>query len=207
MSHGFTLTLFATALLAAAPPHAAGAARAASPPCTVRTTSTRPGASCPALFGDERVWATNGASRRAALESVYEGTNTIWLTERGDWTNPTRASLRGIDLVETGVAPGCEPVAVLRVDARVAPGCEPGPYVVRVDDSLGSEGRVLGITAGVLLLEIDGVLRYTTADGGADPVWRMVWHPDWKFEERPVAGGMTPAASPYLRPPFVRRGR
>ncbi len=130
---------------------------------------------CPLVFGDDGARAANELERKSVLNFVLEGGSTVVIDHSGDWTTPTPVSIRNVELVDTSTdAHGGVARVAFDADAEDVD-CESGLYPLEVDDSMGDDGRILAIFDGVVLLELDGVLRYLAAPDARVPRWRVTW--------------------------------
>jgi hypothetical protein len=146
----------------------------------------KPAQECPELFGDRREHDENRVSRENSLEEVECLDNFINLVHSTDWTRPRRVSFEGLELVDTSTKETDEPVAVFRLDESVDEiECEPGLYLVRVDDSIGEDARVLAILENVVLIEWENDLGFLQIEGTQAPRWRTIWRSSWKLPRMP----------------------
>jgi hypothetical protein len=169
-------------------------------PATLQTA--RPASDCELLFGTDADRRRNAAHRASTLEEVEVREYTIDVTHSTSWAEPRPMDLQELTLVGTLVRRGCASLAIFELELDPARSqCPGGLYLVNVDDSIGAACPVLAIAENIVLVERDGELRYMSTQEANEPVWRMVWHPNWKFYGS--FGASTPP--PPARPQHPRR--
>ncbi len=205
-----TAALVAFGLLGA-PLAAAGPAVAAAdaePGSEVRSP-----AACPSLFGDPSARERNRRQRAGQLVAIEPGEHAINLIHSGSWRKPTPIRFKGLKLVSTAGAGRQRPSALVEVDELPATvRCAPGLYELHSDDSLGGSSRVLAILEDVLLLEVDGQLRYLAPQrfdaSATKPAFRMIWRSTWTLAGVAASSGTasaTASAASHARPKPIHR--
>ena len=63
--------------------------------------------------------------------------------------------------------------------------CPTGLYALKVDDSMGEDGRIIAILPDLLVIELQGSLHYLPMDPRDKPVWRLIWRSPWKVMRLP----------------------
>lgn len=130
---------------------------------------------CPLVFGDPSVIEANEADREAVLNFVLDLGSTVVIDHSGGWSAPKPVAFRGIDLIDTATIAGAEVAHVFfDAEAEEVP-CESGAYELQVDDAMGEDARIVSIVDGILLLEVDGELRYLAQKDASIPRWRVTW--------------------------------
>jgi hypothetical protein len=165
-------------------------------------------AACPLLFGDPAARERNRRQRAHRLDAVEPGEHAINLIYSGSWRKPTPIRFKGLKLVSTAGAGLQQPSALVEVgELPAAVDCRPGIYELHTDDSLGGSSRVLAILEDVLLLEVDGQLRYLAPQRfdatATKPAFRMIWRSTWTLAGV-AGGGGTASATPSARPKPTR---
>ena len=167
---------------------------------------TIPSRKCPGLFGDQSDHDENRSSRLDSLESVALTEYSIELVHMVDWETPEKVSLAGLVLKETSVDENDVPFAVLELeDSLDGIDCKPGLYIIRVDDSIGEDVRVLAIIEKSVLVEHGDDLAYLGIEGTQDPVWRLIWRSSWKMPRVPDSSRYQQSRSPRRKTSRKRR--
>jgi hypothetical protein len=139
------------------------------------TSELKPASACPRLFGAPASQMQNKLRREASISGIAQGEHLVNLIHITNWQAPTVIWLKGVELVAT--AEGSALLEVGELDEGLA--CEPGMYELKLDHSLGADGRVLAILDHSVLLEHAGVLRYIKVIRSDDPIFRMIWRSTW----------------------------
>lgn len=149
---------------------------------------------CEALLGDAQARTGNAQRREATLEEVDRGPHAIDIVHSGDWVEPRPIDFRELEDLQTVVVDECAPLAFADLTIeRLRLDCPAGPYRLEVDDSLGPTTRIVAILDQIVLVEHNDELRYLATEDAAEPVWRMIWHPPWKFYGSFGTSGPAPA--------------
>lgn len=154
---------------------------------------------CPSIFGTKNVRERNQERREARLHEVKSRQGKIELVHSvPKWDAPTQTSLPGMRVL------GVESGGVrIHVDNRYGTACPEGNYLLRVDDALGANGRVLAVLPTSFLIERDQALAYLTPETRrAAPNFRMVWRSNfvWVAQQSNKGGGATAATQTRSAP-------
>lgn len=168
---------------------------------------------CPDLFGSPED-ARRAAARRAnRLRFISEGKRSVLVVHSADhWRRARELRLPGWNIDAVGLSTDDQPVAVVRIPDTVRPPrCPPGPYVLTLDDRLGDRAHVLGMTEGLLFLEVDDRLAYVRFGDapGRDvgTAWASPWpiNPYAPSKAKSSRTSRSPARKPKAPPPRAPR--
>ncbi len=150
---------------------------------------TRGGNECPALFGAALDVEERRASREARLEDVSRSEVLLDVVHSDPaWQTPKPMRVHGFDVLGVEASPDGEPFARVHLSEAWSETCPAGDYLVRPDDSLGSEGAVLAVLDEGLLAEHKGQLIFLPTSGTHPPQFRMIW-------QSPFALNITPGSN------------
>jgi hypothetical protein len=193
-----SLTLAASAGDAPPPPRAEGMLQPQNAPAPI----------CLELTGTESDRAVNAQRRHDALAAVRvdEDQAVDVIHHEARWQAPRLVEFSGADLVAVrkDTPPTDDDAAALVVLHNPTASCPAGRYLVRVDDVLGDDGRVLAVLPQGLLVEQHGALLFWPKEGEEPPHFRAVWRSSF-WLSFPSSGGAPVAKGKAQRPPPKRR--
>lgn len=143
---------------------------------------------CPSIFGTDDVRERNQERRSAKLHEVRSRQGKIELVHSvPKWDAPTQTSLPGMQVMEIDTD-GIR----IRVDKSYGKACPEGDYLLRVDDALGANGRVLAVLPTSFLIERDQSLAYLVPQvRRVSPSFRMVWRSNFVWVAQSQKGSAT----------------
>ena len=165
------------------------------PADAVAEPSPRPARDCPRVFGGEAAHEVARERRKRTLIWVDSTDEAVIVVHQADWTDARRLRIQGFELVRTlptGRRGGRAALVRLAPDATPS-GCEPGLYILRRDDFVGTQRRVIAVLDGAVLLGDADELLFLAARDTGNPELRLVWRSPWRVAKptEPIAVGVT----------------
>jgi hypothetical protein len=132
--------------------------------------------SCPEIFGTQETRAEGKLFRKRVLQWVVEEPSGITVVHSHQgWEDVTRFKFPGVELL--GRSSKDEHAAVVEISGELADsfGCPAGSYLVRRDDALGGNSRVLAIFHNAVLIVHEGQLGYVAVRDHPPITWLVAW--------------------------------